>query len=485
MAEIQDIDVAIIGAGMAGISAARTLHAHNRKHVNSRRSFVVLEADNKIGGRVQSELIHRDRDKSIIINPGAQWFHKDMKMVPDPISRKLKPAPENPLLANAERKFPLIEDPMPRVFYNNGIEDHSKNRQLIEHARSLIDAYDGEDMSLAEFFNRQGIGTPPALRTTFGEVETGAPLEETSLLDVRNNVACNMGHFTEYGMGRFVRNYAKDIENRIQLNTKIKRIVWDPSGVDPTTVECTNGSVYRAKEIILTASVGVLKSGQIEFVPPIPKSHQEQLDNIYMGNFNKAFLVFNEHFKIPVAQNTHVDLHTKDVSRKMVYAGDERAIQPQDMFYLANDNGGHGKLVTAFFGGELARMCDESPKDATHLAVRGLEEIWGGSVRRHLEHTQVTQWGKNPLVRGGYSRVAIGHHEARLKLAEPFGRIHLAGEAYGTIHPETGRNWATHMAGAAISGERAAKNVLELLHQQSVNSNWAGRSQQNTGWQLQ
>ena len=431
---------------MAGISAARTILAENKRNRTRPVSFAVLEADDKIGGRVQSELIHLPNEKSVIINPGAQWFHKDLR----------KGAPENPLLELARKWDPLVEDPMNRIFYHEGAVDTNDNSALIKKARALIDAHEGEDMSLADFFNQQKLGTPTALRTTFAEVETGAPLEQVSLIDVRNNVACNMGHFTKHGMHRFVQHFAKEIKPHVELNKAITHIKWDPEGKKETEIETKDGALYKAKQCILTVSVGVLKSGQIKFEPPMPKSHQEQLSHIYMGNFNKAFLVFDKGFQMPVGQNTHMDMRTKDVQKIWPYAGDERTILPQDMFCLSNDNAGNGHLDTAFFGGDLAKLCDESPHDATQLAIRALEEVRGSAVRKHLIHTHVTQWGANSRVLGGYSRVEIGYHDARQKLAEPFGNVSLAGEAYGTIHPKSGRNWATHMAGAAISGERAA-----------------------------
>lgn len=472
-------DIVIIGAGVAGVSAARTIHSLNRSGRTSPLSYAVLEADSKIGGRVQSEVIHMPSEEPVIISPGAQWFHKDIKG---------DAAPENCLLPIARQVDPLVKDPMPRIFYNEGRPDEKKNVELINQARALIDAYEGPDMPLADFFNQQNLGTPTALRTTFGEVETGAPLEEVSLIDVRNNVACNMGHFTRKGMGHFFQHFAKDIKPNIKTDCPVKRIKWDPEGKAETTIETTDGKIFSAKKCIITVSVGVLKSGNITFDPPLPPSHQKNLEHIYMGNFNKAFIVFDEGFQIPVPQNTHVDLRTKDVERKSVYSGDGRAVKGQDMFYLSNDNAGktsylwdngkysrgwnvgksrtgkdRGRLMTAFYGGDLARLCDQSPEDAANLAIRGLVEIWGENVRSHIRHAKVTQWGAKPLVQGGYSRVDIGHHDARQELAKPFGNNRLAGEAYGTIHPESGRNWATHMTGAAISGERAAiESILEI-----------------------
>ena len=107
------------------------------------------------------------------------------------------------------------------------------------------------------------------------------------------------------------------------------------------------------------------------------------------------------------------------------------------------------------------------PAAACEIAIKGLEEIWGADVRKHVVDTRVTQWGNNELVKGGYSRVHIGHHDVREKLAEPIGGVIFpAGEGIGACSPESGRNWATHMAGAALSGERAARLVLQEIEKE-------------------
>ncbi len=438
-------DTLIIGAGLAGLSAARTIEAHNRGENGGKPvSYMVLEAGDKIGGRVQSETVNIPGGKPVIINPGAQWFHADVR----------ENAQENPLLPHVRSyKMPLFHDDMPRMFYENGVPvNYISNINKINSARRLIDGYDGPDTDLATLFTSSHLGTSSSLATTFGEVETGAPLCQVSAHDVRELVACNRGDFSKDGLGKFVEKYAADVVANVRLNNPIKRVQWKQDGREGVTVETANGDIYHAKRAVLTASIGVLKSNAITFEPPLPEAHASSLSHINMGNFNKVFLMFDKKFRFPVNSNTHMDVRTKN---------------KQDIFYLARDNG--QQLVTTFFGGELARQCDSNPDAARELAISGLAEIWGDEIRRHIVNTRVTQWGNDPLVRGGYSRVDLGHHQARQQLAEPIGDVlYLAGEGMGTQHPETGRNWGTHMAGAALSGERAAREILQSLSRGSA-----------------
>jgi monoamine oxidase len=435
-------DTLIIGAGLAGISAARTIEAHNKSlDGGAPISYTVLEAGDKIGGRVQSEKVDLEPGNSVIIHPGAQWFHADVR--PD--------SAENPLLAHVrEYGMKTFHDDMPRDFFDRGKKGNFlKNMRKINEARSLIDGYQGDDTDLATFFNNSNLGTGSALATTFGEVETGAPLSQVSTHDVRELVACNRGEFSKDGLGPFVEKYAQDIKPHVKLNSMVTKINWKPDGREGVVVQTANGDTYHAKRVVMTTSIGVLKSGNIEFQPPMPAAHADSLSHINMGNFNKIFLMFDKKFKFPVNANTHLDAHTRS---------------GHDVFYLSRDNG--QPLITTFFGGELARLCDRDPDAAVKLAIDGLAEIWGDDVRKHIIKTKVTQWGNEPLVQGGYSRVEIGHHHVRQQLAEPIGGVlYLAGEAMGTTHPETGRNWATHMAGAKLSGERAGREVLQSLSQ--------------------
>jgi monoamine oxidase len=435
-------DTLIIGAGLAGISAARTIEAHNRSQAGGAAvTYTVLEAGDKIGGRVQTEKRSvAGNPHDVIINPGAQWLHADVRA----------DTPENPLLKHVrdEYKMPLVHDDMPRVFYDRGFPTrYNPSIQRINTARRVIDNFQGPDTDLATLFNETNLGTPSSLATTFGEVETGAPLHQVSAVDVRELVACNRGEFTKEGLATFVDKFAEDVKPNIKLNSAVKKVSWQPNGREGVVIETANGDTYHAKRCVMTTSVGVLKSGAIAFDPPLPPAHAESLSHINMGNFNKIFLFFDKEFKFPVNHNTHMDVRTK--------SGD-------DVFYLARDNG--QQLVTTFLGGELGQLCDRDPDAARELAIQGLAEIWGDQVRGHIVDTRVTQWGNDPLVRGGYSRVEVGHHHVRQQLAEPIGGVlYLAGEAMGTINRESGRNWATHMAGAALSGERAAREVLQSL----------------------
>lgn len=443
-------DTVIIGAGLAGISAARTFETFNQSlRREDRTNYVVLEASDKIGGRVQSEKIATPDGRNISVELGAAWAHCDT----------VEGSAENPLLPHIRQSGKLVHDDMAREFWIHGQRlNFNKNIARIDRAHNIIREYRDADISVADLFDQSNLGSDTSsLVSTFGPPETGKPLSAVGVEDMREIVSRNMGEFLRGGLGNFIRDFAKPVERKIKLNTPVTKICWHTNGSEGIDIHTKNGDIYHAKHCVITVSVGVLKSGAITFEPPLPEAYQENLSRISMGDFNKVFLLFDEKFEFPVNSNTHLDVRTKC---------------DQDIFYLARGNG--QTLVTAFMGDDLARLCDSNPgsledlasnpNSALAIAIRGLAEIWGENVRDHVIKSRVTQWGKDPLVCGGYSCVDVGYHHARDALAEPIDdRLFLAGEAVGAKNPQTGQNWATHMPGAALSGERAANAVIAAM----------------------
>ena len=433
-------DTVIIGAGLAGITAARTFETYNQSlRRDDRTNYVVLEASDRIGGRVQSEKIGTPDGRNISVELGAGWAHCDT----------VEGAAENPLLPHMRQSGKLVHDDMPREFWVRGQRvNFSKNIARIDRAHEIIREYRGTDISVADLFDCSNLGSDTSsLVSTFGPPETGKQLNAVGVEDMREIVSRNMGEFLRGGLSNFIRDFAKPVERKIELNTPVTKICWNANGNEGIEIHTKNGDIYHAKQCIITVSVGVLKSGAITFEPPLPEAYKENLSHISMGDFNKVFLLFDEKFKFPVNSNTHLDVRTKC---------------DKDIFYLARGNG--QTLVTAFMGDDLARLCDNQPEAATELAIQGLTEIWDEKVRDHVIKTRVTQWGNDPLVSGGYSCVDVGYHSARQALAEPIDdRLFLAGEALGAKNPQTGQNWSTHMPGAALSGERAANAVIAAM----------------------
>jgi monoamine oxidase len=447
-----NVDTVIIGAGLAGLTAARRLESHNAGHRHNRISYAVLEASPQIGGRVQSDTITTEEGGRVKIEKGAQWLHKDIDH-----------EGENPLIPHVRKSTRLVHDDMPGGFWDRGQRvNYNGTIQRINRARALINAHSGGDISLERLFEAHALGgNSSSLNTTFGPVETGAPLRDVSTRDVQALVPCNMGEFTRDQLSTFIRDYAEPVRKHIKTDSPVRKIKWKADGEKGVEITTADGETYHARQAIITVSVGVLKAreeeGGIVFEPPLPDSYRDNLEHIKMGNFNKLFLVFDNRFKFPVNSNTHLDVRTK--------GGD-------DIFYLARDNG--QPLVTAFMGDDLARLCDTNPGSLEDLdtnptsalatAIRGLAEIWGEEVRDHIVKTHVTRWGNEPYVKGGYSRVDVGSYHVRQALAEPVeNMLFFAGEAMGAQHPGTGRDWATHMPGAALSGERAANAVIAAV----------------------
>jgi monoamine oxidase len=120
----------------------------------------------------------------------------------------------------------------------------------------------------------------------------------------------------------------------------------------------------------------------------------------------------------------------------------------------------HGRdLVVAFAGGGLARGLVALGPEAQLAAVMApLAEMFGSGLRRRFAAWQVTDWRADPLARGSYSVARPGMAHARAALRQPFSeRVRYAGEAAA----EDG--WQATVAGAYLSGRRAAREVVGSL----------------------
>jgi monoamine oxidase len=210
---------------------------------------------------------------------------------------------------------------------------------------------------------------------------------------------------------------------------------------DTAVVTDAAGVEHRADAVVVTVPLSLLKRGSIRFEPALPAAMQDAIDRIGFGLLDKQFLRFDRPF-----WPTDVDW--------LEYLDTDAADWPQ-WVSLATDR--RAPLLLAFTGGSTAQRVEERPDRAVvDDMVRALRGMFGRSVPTPTGW-QITRWGRSELTRGGYSFNAAGMvPDDRRVLAEPFGRIHIAGEAthvehYGTVH------------GAYLSGVAAARRIWEGL----------------------
>ena len=408
-----DVDVVIVGAGAAGLAAAKSLRAVGR-------SFVVLEAMDRIGGRA----LTTDTDFGVPFDIGCAWLHA---------------ADRNPFFPEAqEAGWTLYHHDMglDHLWFNNRPatpEEMERTRAAEAILCECINAHQGADDRLSTL-----IADCHCLRanSTFcGPMDMGADDDEISIRDFNAAADLDPNYFTREGFGALIHRWGADVP--VTLNTPVREVRWDGKGVE---VVSDKGTI-RAGAVIVTCSTGVLAFEEIRFSPALPETHQEAIFDLPMGLLTK----------IPVEVKGQ---------RMGLAPFDDLLIERRarhDLFFLCFPF--DLDLMVGFVGGDFAwEMEAAGPAAAVDFASDRLVDIFGADMRDHIGHGIMTRWSAERWVRGAYASARPGKSGARAALAEPVAdRIWFAGEA---VAP----NGLTQTAaGARLSGEAVAQAIHATL----------------------
>ena len=412
-----DPDVVILGAGMAGLTAAKAFEEMGI-------SYAILEARDRIGGRAYTEA----ETFGIPYDHGCAWLHS---------------ADKNPLTQMAlDWGFTPVDDSSHEwwVYHDDEEADDDEIEETTEayevlQARIEESADEGADVACAQC---QPSGIWGELAGSLeGPLEAGVELRDLSTMDVDSQIGTGVEWLLLQGLGAVVARFGRDVP--ASLSTPVTRIVWDGAGV---SVETAQGSL-KAKAVLVTASTGVLGSGIIEFSPALPDWKLAAIERVPMGLLNKIAYRFESNF-MEADPTTHMSqvrsdgrnngwlLNTFDTNLAIGFVGGDTALALE----------AEGAEATLDWGIEvLAETMDEDEDDLWDLVV--------------AEHT--TRWHADPWARGAYSASTPGHNKERRRIAETVGeRIFFAGEA---CIPR----WATQIAAAYYSGLEAAENIAATV----------------------
>jgi monoamine oxidase len=403
-------DVVVVGAGSAGIAAARRLMAAGL-------TVTVLEARRRIGGRTVTA-----RFKGHPLDLGAHWLHA---------------GPINPLVRLGRRRGePLRRAPVEGHFFVRGRPGSRAQSAALDRAFAMADramtqaAKGREDQPAGRVLPPMG---PQGRRVAaIHGLVSGRPLDEVSLHDFPSmEYADNL--FIAGGLGAFVSRLGQSLP--VRLGTAVHAIDWSGSGV---RVESTAGTL-EAKAVLVTTPMAVLQQDAIRFAPALPNGVQEAIHGFTQGVYE------------------HVVLHWPDSP----FRGADR---------LASLTGMHrdppGLLTcidgTPFHFFELdqptAAALDRRDAHAPHRYAREvLAEQFGHRAIRNLSAVHATRWRHDPWSQASWAVVPPGLYAVRDTLKAPVGeRIGFAGEALSRAQ------WGT-AGGAWEEGERAAGEIIGRL----------------------
>lgn len=402
-----DVDVAIIGAGAAGLAAARALEA-------SSLSVIVLEARNRLGGRSHTTILQND----IVFDVGCEWLHSADKNAFVPIAHDLGFEINTTLPRWREQSLNLGFPATDREDYLRAMEAFEAR---MEAASDLPD--DSPASKWLEPGNRWN-----ARIDAISTYVNGCELDEVSTYDFDAYEDSGINWRVRRGYGALIAAYGAPCP--VALNTKVMLIDHSKSRVRITT-SC---GVVTASKVIMTAPTSLIANQTIRFHPALPDK-VEAAAGLPLGLANKVMLALTEPDALPV------DGHLYGANR--VGTGSYH-LRPMGQ-----------PCISGFFGGSFARRFDEKGDGALSAqAIDELVALLGSDYRNKLTPIGESRWAHDEFALGSYSHALPGHADARDELATPVDdRLFFAGEA-------TSPNFFSTAHGAWESGVRAAKEVM-------------------------
>ncbi|HEU5315713.1 MAG TPA: NAD(P)/FAD-dependent oxidoreductase [Chloroflexota bacterium] len=425
-------DVLVVGAGIAGLGAARALHHAGRR-------VLVLEARDRVGGRIWT---HREPGCDAPIELGAEFI--------DGVTPGIEEA---------------IEGAGIRVAETGGESWTARGGKLTRRDRGgaavgeiyerLHAAADREpDETLASFLEREcgGARFKDAIPHVLAYVRGYHAAHEERIGiqglvfgdDADDDIQGDVTRRAVDGYERIVRWLHDQLpRGAVRLGEVVREVRWRRGDV----VAETQTGVYAAAQVVVTVPLGVLKEGGVVFTPDLA-GKREAMERLHMGSVTKLVLRFRTPFWraldprlerlgwLSVPEHVFRTWWTPCPSEAPVLVG-----------WVGGPNGG--------------RLAEREDEEVLRQGIEGLAEALGveeARVREELASWHVHNWERDPYSRGAYSYLGVGGLEAQRELAAPVaGTVFLAGEAtdvdghFSTVH------------GALASGYRAAREVQEAI----------------------
>src|SRR6476469_2293704 len=410
----READIVVVGAGAAGIAAARRIMAANRR-------VVVVEAAGQIGGRCLTDTATFE----VPFDRGARWLHN-----PD----------TNPMIRLARNAGLDISAAPPgqkiRIGRRNARPGETEEflAALVRANRTIDDASRGRaDVSCASVLPKDLGDWAGTAEFVLGANATGKDLKDVSVIDKARAqersgvIACRQG------LGTLIAKLGE--QGPLSLSTPASRVSWSNRDV---TVETPAGKI-AARAAVITVSSNVLAAGNIKFAPDIPKRQLEAAAKLSLGSYDRIAL------QLP--------------GNPLQLARDDIIIEQSNSTRTALQfaNMGSSSLCSIEVAGSFGRdLSAEGEPAMVAFAVEWLTKLFGSEVAAAVRKSSATRWNSAPFALGAMSSATPGGQPSRKILTEPVGCMFLAGEAtHETL-------WGT-VDGAWESGERAADAALRKI----------------------
>ncbi|KAG6890524.1 hypothetical protein C0995_007724 [Termitomyces sp. Mi166 len=453
--------VLVLGGGVAGVIAARTLHEQGID------DFVLVESRPELGGRLQSTPFG-----GYVIEFGANWIQ----------GTQTGNGPINPIWELAEEHG--LKTQISNFFSSITTFDETGEVNFVGVLNAAVDDFD-EFVNYSDLTGRSTydfIGKKPldaqqraAEYYNFDWEYAQTPLQSSGVATARNSnltFEADAGGFSDVnlmsidqrGYKTFIQQEAMSFlkSSQLSLNTLVKSVEWSASGVKAVF---SNGSSISADYAICTFSLGVLKNDDVKFEPDFPNYKAEAIASMTMGTYTKIFLQFPEKFWF----DTEVGMFLPFIIctgvlfcgvhiQFALYADSERGRYP--VWQSLDMEGflpGSGIIFVTVTGDYSERIEALSDAEVRAEAMSVLQTMYPNITIPEPLDFKFHRWFNDPLYRGSYSNWPpsfVKQHHANLRAN--VGRLYFAGEA-------TSQDYYGYLQAAYFEGRDIANIVAKCI----------------------
>jgi len=418
-------EVLVIGAGMAGLTAARTL-------AEAGISVTVLEARSRVGGRI---LTQRIGDQTIEL--GAEFIHG---------------RPPELWALIAETGLETYERDGTQACFTNGSLQPCHQDERAFHLLEGLENYTGPDVSFTQYLSTLNASDSERISArSFVEGFNAADASQISVASLgvqqkaEDPIEGDLAFYLQGGydqLPNYLADRIRDYAGTIHLDTPVRHLRWNAGHVEATTDTHT----VTARRAIITIPLGVLQQESIT-IEPRPEAILNAASQLRMGNVFRITLRFREAFWKTLPPRPIEDL-------SFLFSFGEMP----PVWWTTHPRS--SPLLTGWVGGPrsaaLAILSSSALEDRVCSTLAHIFGLRTAQVREQLLDCYIHDWRNDLYSLGAYSYVAAGGLDAPHVLSQPVEEtLFFAGE-----HTDTTGHWGTVHA-AMRSGLRAAKQIIE------------------------
>ncbi|MEO8211028.1 MAG: NAD(P)/FAD-dependent oxidoreductase [bacterium] len=417
--------IVILGAGLAGMAAGKML-------IENGFDVTILEARNRIGGRVFSHTL--SKDENLVIELGAEWIgqsHERILSLCKELNIELINNRFNDRLIYDNKFFTPDEwdysaewkekyDKILKDYFNLNNEDKIKLDKIDWWRFLMNNDISQRDLDIMEFSNSTDFGESIRFVSAYAALAEYAESSDTNEMDFK----------AKGGNDKIIKALADKIgADNIKLNNKVDSIEYSPG----IKIHCTNGNRYECNKLI--CALPTFSISKINWNPALPREKIDAINELQYCRINKSATLFKEKFWKDEAFSIITDTFSH-------------------YFYHAtkNQNDSKGVLISYAIG-DKADILSRLNKPGREIMVAQSLEAAFGDVTNLIENNVNYYWGTDEFTKGAYAFYGKGQwFNVMPVLKEKMKNIYFAGEHIA--------EWQGFMEGAVNTGEEAAKQII-------------------------